>query len=78
MTWYLAVSRKAVDINRQEGRSDPPVVYGEGRDWVPDEGERAFEVALPAGSTVVYDPVNPLKNGATLFIVCPVKPRRIR
>lgn len=76
MTWFTHINRGVIDANRKHGRKDPPVTFRRGKRG---KATYAMEVALPAGSKVVYSADEPLLPcGARLVIVSPTAPEVIR
>lgn len=74
--WYVHVDRGIIDANRKHGRNDPPVTIRRGRYG---KSTKCFEVELPAGSVMVYNPHEPvLPCGARLVVKCSSEPTVIR
>lgn len=75
MTYYTHINRGVIDSNRKHGRSDPPITFRKGRRG---KATYAHEVALPAGSRVIYSAHTPLLPcGARLVIVSDTAPTAI-
>lgn len=66
--YYTHINRNVIDSNRKNGTANPAVRFQKGKYGKPTY---AFEVALPAGSRVVYRPSGEplLPCGARLVIV---------
>ena len=75
MDFYVHVDRGVIDSNRKHGRSDPPVTIRRGKRG---RSSKCFEVELPPGSRMLYDPAGILACGAKVAIVCPTEPKVIR
>lgn len=74
--FYTHVNRGVIDSNRKHGTNNPPVSVRRGKSG---RSSYAFEVELPAGSRMIYDPHEPvLKCGARLVIVSDTEPLVIR
>lgn len=76
--WFVHVDRGIIDSNRTHKTARPPVTIRRGKHG---KSTKALEVALPAGSRVVYAPETGepiLPCGARLVIICPEEPLVIR
>lgn len=62
---YVNINKHVIAANRKHGRNDPPVRAQRGRSGKARYGHRAI---IHGPSEVVYDPDNPLKCGARLWI----------
>lgn len=76
MTWYVNVNKQTIARNIHDPEPEPVISFRKGKSG---KATYCYELELPAGSRMIYDPHNPiLKCGARLVVACDEQPRVIR